>query len=287
MASSISHCYRLKLVVCASTETLQAKVEELNAKLVKEAFDEEVPADNQKIVVGSLDFKAWYPSMKVEVVVPVIRKRLEKSPSDIKVCELELARFLYIMMDDEDIAAEGMEDLLHTMKDPSENKPRLTDKEMVGGDNFRKEAKSKLNPPARQPNPSETKKMTAIAMSLIVKKVMTNFFYTFGGKDRRQAGGGPIGDVLTQAISRHIGNEFDELFTSELTKLAIKNELYERYADDIDVANRSIGRMIKFCPLAGRMVPKTETEIENDAEKEEDELTINQSINRFFIGKTM
>ena len=38
-------------------------------------------------------------------------------------------------------------------------------------------------------------------MSLIVKKVMMNLLYTLGGVDRKQSDGGPIGDVLTQAIS--------------------------------------------------------------------------------------
>ena len=160
---------------CPSTETLQAKVEELNSKLVEEAFAGEVPADDRKIVIGSLDFKAWYPSMKVEIVVPVIRKRLEKSPANIKVCDLELSRFLFIMMGDEEIAAQGLDDVLHTLKDPSAKKPRLTDKEIVGGDDFRTGAKSMLNPPVRKPTPLESKKMTAIAMSLIVKQEMTNF----------------------------------------------------------------------------------------------------------------
>ena len=40
----------------------------------------------------------------------------------------------------------------------------------------------------------------------------------FGGEDRRQASGGPIGDVLTQAIARHMGNEFDEKFNIILKK---------------------------------------------------------------------
>ena len=54
--------------------------------------------------------------------------------------------------------------------------------------------------------------MVALAMSLIVEKVMANFLYTFAGQDRRQTSGGPIGDVLTQAIARHMGNEFDQRF---------------------------------------------------------------------------
>ena len=267
---------------CPSTEALQAKVEELNKKLSEEAkaAQELEPhaargLDGEgKLVMGSLDFKAWYPSMKVEVVVPVIRKRLEASPADIVVCDLELSRFLFVMLEEEEIAARGLENLLHTQKDPSERKPRVTDQEMVGGDNFRTGARSKLNPPARKPTEEERKMMTALAMSVIVEKVMKNFLYTFGGSDRKQAEGGPIGDVLTQAIARHMGNEFDELFNIKMTKLEIKNELYQRYADDIDLAHRSIGRRTKFCPLAGNMVAKTEEEIESEAGKEEDEITM-------------
>ena len=115
--------------------------------------------------------------------------------------------------------------------------------------------------------------MVAIAMSLIVKKVMTNFLYTFGGEDRRQEDGGPIGDVLTQAVSRHIGNEFGELFNYQIVKLDIKQELYQRYADDIDEANRTIGRRLKFCPLVECMIHKELEQIEAERDIEEDELT--------------
>ena len=101
--------------------------------------------------------------------------------------------------------------------------------------------------------------MVAIALSLIVDKVMSNFLYTFGGEDRRQASGGPIGDVLTQAIARHMGNEFDELMTSLMTKVEVKCELYQRYADDINLVVRSVGRtsrlesLLKRCNNRSRM----------------------------------
>ena len=38
------------------------------------------------------------------------------------------------MMEDEEIAAHGLEHLHHSQKDPSEKMPRLKDQEMVGGD---------------------------------------------------------------------------------------------------------------------------------------------------------
>ena len=261
---------------CPSTEALQAKVEELNKRLVKEAFEEVGLDDVAKVVAGSLDFKAWYPSLKKEVVVPTLRQRLESGPAIIKVNEVELARFLFVTMEDEDIHAEGLEDVVHTMKNPAEKKPKLTDQEMVGGEDFRTGLKTKLNPPKEKPTEAQTKKMVAIGMSLIVEKVMANFLYTFAGEDRRQTSGGPIGDVLTQAISRHMGNEFDERFNSKLMSLNIKTELYQRYADDIDLVLRSVGRKRKFCPEAGSLVEKTAIEIQDESGQGEDEITMKE-----------
>ena len=100
---------------CPSTEALQAKIEDLNRRLAKDALEEGY-AEKGKVVAGSLDFKAWYPSLKKEVVVPTLRKRLEKSPADVKVNEVELARFLFVMMEEEDIIAEELSEVLHTMK---------------------------------------------------------------------------------------------------------------------------------------------------------------------------
>ena len=261
---------------CPSTEALQAKIEELNKRLIKEAFEEGPEVENMKVVAGSLDFKAWYPSLKKEVVVPTLRKRLEDGPATFKVNEIELARFLFVMMEDEAIKKEGLEDVLHTLQDPAGRKPRLTDQEMVGGDDFRTGPKTKLNPPKCKPTEVLTRRMVAIGLSLIVEKVMSNFLYTFGGEDRRQASGGPIGDVLTQAIARHMGNEFDEKCNLKMNSLNIKTELYQRYADDIDLVVRSIGRKRKFCPEAGNFVEKTSLEVHEESSKCEDEITMNE-----------
>ena len=145
------------------------------------------------------------------------------------------------------------------MKNQDERKPRLTDQEIVGGDDFRTGLKSKLNPPKERPNDVQKRRMVAIGMSLIVEKVMGNFLYTFGGEDRRQESGGPIGDVLTQAIARHMGNEFDQRFNQLMKSVEVKSELYQRYADDIDMVIRSIGRTKRFCPRSHIFTRKSGT----------------------------
>ena len=79
-------------------------------------------------------------------------------------------------------------------------------------------------------------------MGWIVKHTMKHFLYTFGGQDRKEEDGGPIRDIITQAVLRHLGNEFDELFLEKLNKLEVKVELYDRYADHQNVALWSFGR---------------------------------------------
>ena len=82
---------------CSSTEALQAKVEALNKRLQEEAFSSEGQVDERKVVTGSLDFKSWYPNMKVEVVVPIIRKRLEKGPANLIMAKYRLNTTKYVI----------------------------------------------------------------------------------------------------------------------------------------------------------------------------------------------
>ena len=101
---------------------------------------------------------------------------------------------------------------------------------------------------------------------------MTNFLYSFGGEDRRQEEGGPMGDDLTQAVFRHIGLEYNEKFLEIVKELKTKLELYKQYDDDQNAMGRSIGRMTIFCQMTGTMISKTENEVEAEKNLREDEI---------------
>ena len=120
---------------------------------------------------------------------------------------------------EEQLEDEGFSDLVHTVK-KGESKPKMTEQEMTGGQQFRTGPRTKPNPPVKSPSALETKKLTAIALGWLVEHVMNNFVYNFGGEDRRQKEGGPMGDELTEALSRFIANEYDEKFL-EATKTNI------------------------------------------------------------------
>ena len=67
---------------CVSKEYLLAEVEILNQKLKEEAFKED--QCTKPIVIGSLDFEAFYPSFEPDEVGEIIKKRLAKGPVKIK-----------------------------------------------------------------------------------------------------------------------------------------------------------------------------------------------------------
>ena len=151
---------------------------------------------------------------------------------------------------------------MHTVKE-GETKPRLIDQEITGGNQFRNGPRSKLLPPKKSPTDQERKKLIAIAVSWLVRHTMTKFLYTFGGEDFKQSTGGPTGDEITQAMSRHLGNEYDENFLEKFENINIKIELFDRNVDDQDIALGSFGKRVKFCHLDGELVPKTDVEIED------------------------
>ena len=177
-------------------------------------------------------------------------------------------------MTDDELKNEELEELVHSVKE-GETEPKITDQEMTGGEQFRN-ARSRLNPPKSKPSNQERKKMVAIMFEWLVKFIMNNFLYTFGGENRRQSKGGPICDEVTQAVSRFVGFEFDEVFEKKVKDVGIKVEMNGRYVDDNNIFVRSIGKKVKFCPLAGRLVEKTEDEEKECEEMMEDETTMEE-----------
>ena len=85
-----------------------------------------------------------------------------------------------------------------------------------------------------------------------------------------------IGDEVTQESSRHVGNEFDDIFDKKVEDAGIKIEMNGRYVDDNNIFARSIGRELKFCPMAGCLVEKSEDEVKECENRTEDEITMEE-----------
>ena len=66
------------------------------------------------------------------------------------------------------------------------------------------------------------------------------------------------------------------MFNQKIVQLDVKQELYQRYADDINQALRAIGRRMKFCHLTGCMEEKGPEQIEAEENIQDDELTMRE-----------
>ena len=77
-------------------------------------------------------------------------------------------------------------------------------------------------------------------------------------------------------MSRHLGNEYDENFLEKFENINIKIELFDRNVDDQDIALRSFGKRVKFCHLDGELIPKTDVEIEDQKELQEDQVVMEE-----------
>ena len=66
------------------------------------------------------------------------------------------------------------------------------------------------------------------------------------------------------------------MFNQKIVELDVKQELYQRYADDINQALRAIGRKMKLCHLTGCMVEKVPEQINAEEIIQDYELTMRE-----------
>ena len=84
--------------------------------------------------------------------------------------------------------------------------------------------------------------MLAEAITIAVRFVMKNHFYTFGGVIRRQAKGGPIGLSLTGDVAQVMMAWWDQRVIEKLRDAGINPLMYLRYVDDINNALKNMNR---------------------------------------------
>ena len=109
------------------------------------AFDESKPEDIRSLAIGSLDFKAMYPSFEPNATAAIVRNRVEESSVKIEMDVLELARKLCVALEEDYIKNENIQELLHTTKE-GQTKLKMTAQEITESKDFRT-SKLRLNPP--------------------------------------------------------------------------------------------------------------------------------------------
>ena len=72
-------------------------------------------------------------------------------------------------------------------------------------------------------------------LAILIKVLMNNHVYQFGGKLRVQSGNGSIGDRATGIIAQFVMIWWVKKFKNKLTTLGIEVDLLERFVDDINI----------------------------------------------------
>ena len=211
---------------CSSSEEMMASIQQANEK--------GLPTDT---VVGSLDVKALYPSLDVDLTARVIANTyMEHSYEIINVDYNELSLYLAINMSPENLASKGLSEFCPTRKHKRGRKPVITG---CATNNDADKRYAPWNPPQSLPNNLNAKKMLAEAIYIGIKFTMSNHIYRFDDQIKKQAKGGPIGLELTGEVALIFMAWWDKQFKTKLRENNLQVYAYQRYVDDINIIVRT------------------------------------------------
>ena len=132
---------------------------------------------------------------------------------------------------------------------------------------------SKWREPRRQPTEVQRRRMLGIVMEYSINICMSNHFYMLGGEVKRQARGAGTGLRLSEALGRVYGLDWDKKLVRKLENLGWKPDMIKRYVDDLNAILRVVKPGTRY-NHAEEKLEIVEDQIENDNEKEKDEITM-------------
>ena len=149
----------------ASTEEMIATIKKANEK---------IRVSTRKIGIGSMDCKAFYPSLSREWVKKIILQTMEETNVIIKVDDWrELALYIALTHKQEEIDIAGWSNVIHKRRHKGGPRPGITTPRAFSllPEN---EEEDKWKQPERAPTEEEKKKMLAMAIVKGVVAVMAN-----------------------------------------------------------------------------------------------------------------
>ena len=214
---------------CESTEDMLAEIHDVNDRT------ETILQEDEKLMVGSLDVKALYPSIDVDFAAEVVANELYKS--DIKIDEdsidaEELGLYLILTVDEDELKRKGIRDHCPSRIHNKGRKPNVT-----GQAGNSKENRKAIWFTAKDPNPDceKLKLMICKALEVGIKRVMSAHVYKFEDKMMRQKKGGAIGLEMTGELAGVFMCWWDKMMKKKLMEDGVNIQLYKRYVDDINI----------------------------------------------------
>ena len=214
-----------------STEDILAAMDTFN----KEREQESEEQRTHKVVLGSMDVAALYPSLDSKEDAHTAGQLVRKhSCLMTSFCWLEGARFLALSLKPAEIQQLGLQHVVHTRKHQGGAALGLTTLETATPLHHTiLEQSSKLNPPEALASEEEKKDILAAVVSKAIQIAMSEHVYHFNGTVYRQEKGGPMGNTLSGELARSTMLRWDQALLDILKKhTIIDNKMYKRYVDD-------------------------------------------------------
>ena len=166
-----------------------------------------------------MDVKALYPSMSWAEIVKSAKWVILNTNMNIEnVNWFEVGKYLAIMMSPDEIAAEGLGNVI-----PKRRGVRLR-KITINYLRHKKNADNWL--PARRPGVRQQQKMLALAVAHAVQTAMSHHTYMVADDIYQQMAGGSIGLELTGAVARPFMLRWDCLYKTKVRKSGLAMMMY-------------------------------------------------------------
>ena len=254
-----------------STEELCAEIRLANERLQMNGVSRGPFQKDGGLIVGSKDVKAHYPEIDIDVAAEEVKIEIEESDLDVNVDTEELALYLACTMKPNDIAMEGLTDLVHSRRFKKGTRPGLTCKAISAGPSTRNEDMSWILP-ARRPSQKKKVRMVGCLVRSSIRLVMQNHYYSFDNQIRKQKKGGAIGSKLTERVGKVLMKRQAKEYLSLLEKLEVKIEVLTGYVDDTFDALVSLDPGVRF--EDGKLLVREDL-VEEDKNIPGDERTMN------------
>jgi hypothetical protein len=255
-----------------STEEMCAKLVEVNKKIRAEkrarggrSEDDEDEVDK---VIGSMDVAALYPSINIERSMEIIEKNIIESKLKVDVSVNDMDMHIVSTHSQKQIDEKGLGEVCSRRRSNRGVRPGITGAMMTGTEKEREECQS-WEPPVREPNDVEKKKMLAMVICQSASFVMKNHVYSTEDILRKQSKGGAIGLRMTGEIARIVMIEYDSILRARLAELGIEEWTYGRYVDDTNSVVSVLPRGTRY-NLESKELEVTEEAIESDRDVEDD-----------------
>ena len=257
---------RNKDTVCISTEDLKAEIDRVNTEIT-----------DKRVIVGSTDVKALYPSLDIPFTIEKVCEIVLKS--DLKFEGMWYEEIgLYIAVNYvnkmEELEQIGLDEVCPTRNTNLGRKPTV---QSLTHEDW-EDRHSHWNDPARQPTEEEKRKMIITALGCQIEAVMTNHDYTFNNQIRKQMKGGPIGLDLTGSIAQVFMIWWNTELKRRLRLLEIELMMHKSYVDDINVALTPIGEGYQYIEGEIRATQQDNHEVTEIIEDDERTMKILQEV---------